>query len=95
MTVRGRGSAEEAVVVVKPEACEGAVTHPRAKPLASVARNATEAKGGTCSRVLHFIMYYHPETSHTGTGTLGQDVDIGRVRAPVRVGERVMQRKVK
>lgn len=48
MTVRGRGSAEEAVVVVKPEAGEGAVTHPRVKPLASVARSATEAKGGTC-----------------------------------------------
>lgn len=46
MTVRGRWSADEAVVVVKLRADEDAVTYLRGK--LSVSGRMPEAKGGTC-----------------------------------------------
>ena len=45
----GRGPADEAVVVVKLEACEDAMTYLRVKLSVSVMeRSIMEAKGGTC-----------------------------------------------
>jgi hypothetical protein len=50
VTVTGRGPAEEAVVVVKPKACEDMVTYLRVKLSASSTHHRVlEAKGGTCN----------------------------------------------
>ena len=49
----GRGSADEAVVVVKVVADEGAVTYPRVNYHQAIPTNlGLEAKGGTCDRDL-------------------------------------------
>jgi hypothetical protein len=51
VTVTGRGSADEAVVVVKLGADEDTVTYLRGKLSASGTRERVlEAKGGTCNR---------------------------------------------
>lgn len=51
MTVTGRGSTDEAVVVVKLGADEDAVTYLRGKLSASGTwKRVLEAKGGTCNR---------------------------------------------
>ena len=72
----GRGSADEAVVIVKAGACDPMVTSVRIKHQAS-AREA-EVKGGTRKRFWSFITDRGSEISpKKGLLTTGQDVHIG------------------
>jgi hypothetical protein len=68
VTVKGRGSADEAVVVVKLGADEDTVTYLRGKLSASGTRKRVlEAKGGTCNRDFqNFIWNYRQESSRKG-----------------------------
>ena len=68
MTVTGRGSTDEAVVVVKLGADEDAVTYLRGKLSASGTwKRVLEAKGGTCNRDFqNFIWNYRQESSRKG-----------------------------
>ena len=59
--VMRRGSADEAVVIVKPGACELAVTSVRIKHQAS--DRTLEVKGGTRKRSMTFIKDYGSEIS--------------------------------
>lgn len=79
MTVRGRGSADEAVVAVKLRACEDAVTYPRIK--LSVSDKDVGGEGrNMCLSFGSFIMNYHYEFCHMDRA-LGAE----RISVPYRI----------
>lgn len=97
MTVRGRGSADEAVVVVKLEADEGAVTHLRVKLSASdLAGGGTGGEGRNMSPRFFFklIRNHRCEISRKRSRLWAGAVYSSRTES-VWIAEHTMQRQVK